>query len=51
MPNLYSPPTVQPQAQEKNPPPEFATPELKTTSVHTALITDGDAALLASARP
>ncbi len=31
MPNLYSPPTVQPQAEEKNPPPEFATPELKTT--------------------
>ncbi len=31
MPNLYSPPTLQPQAEEKNPLPEFTTPELKTT--------------------
>ncbi len=31
MPKLYSPPTVQPQAEEKNLPPEFLTPELKTT--------------------
>ncbi len=38
MPNPYSPPTVQLQTEEKNPPPVFATPELKTTPT-TPLLT------------